>query len=202
MPEAESAAMASVQAEKQALRASVRARRAEAARAAPGAGTALSEVFRRRMRLRSSSVVAGYLPIGDEIDTRPLLQRLRASGHAIALPRVVRSNASLAFAVWDERDGLEDGPFGTLQPRENAPDLIPEVVILPLLAFDRRGYRLGYGGGYYDRTLAVLRGRRAVTAIGVAYAAQEVPTVPHDRHDQALDWVVTDREAIKMEKED
>jgi 5-formyltetrahydrofolate cyclo-ligase len=69
-----------------------------------------------------------------------------------------------------------------------------------VLAFDRRGYRLGYGGGYYDRTLAALRAERAVTAIGIAFAAQEVSAVPHDRHDQPLDWVVTEREAIRMEK--
>jgi 5-formyltetrahydrofolate cyclo-ligase len=194
--------MASLQAEKQAVRAAVRVRRADAARAAPDAGDAANAVFRRDVRIRASSIVAGYLPIGDEIDPRPLLRRLHAAGHAIALPRIVRSHAPLSFRVWEEGDALEDGPFGTLQPGEAAPAIVPEVVVLPLLAFDRRGFRLGYGGGYYDRTLAELRSRRAVTAIGIAYAAQEVPSVPHDRHDRPLDWVVTEREAIETEKED
>jgi 5-formyltetrahydrofolate cyclo-ligase len=194
--------MASLQAEKQAVRAAVRVRRTDAARTAPDAGEAVSAVFWRDVRIRASSIVAGYLPIGDEIDPRPLLRRLHAAGHANALPRIVRSHAPLSFRAWEEGDALEDGPFGTLQPGEAAPAIVPEVVILPLLAFDRRGFRLGYGGGYYDRTLAALRSRRAVTAIGIAYAAQEVPSVPHDRHDQPLDWIVTEREAIETEKED
>jgi len=194
--------MAPLQAEKQAVRATVRVRRAEAASAAPDAGDALSAVFRRGVRVRPGTVVAGYLPIGDEIDPRPLLRWLRGAGHAIALPRIVRTQAPLAFRGWNEGDPLEDGPFGTRQPADAAPDLVPEVLILPMLAFDRRGFRLGYGGGYYDRTLAVLRGRRAVTAVGVAYAAQEVAAVPADRHDQPLDWVVTEREAIETKKED
>jgi len=190
--------MASLQAEKQAVRVTVRVRRADAARAVPDAGDAVYEVFRRAVRLRPSAIVAGYLPIGDEIDPRPLLRRLHALGHAITLPRIVRSHAPLSFRAWEEGDALEDGPFGTLQPADAAATLVPEVLILPMVAFDRRGFRLGYGGGYYDRTLAVLRSRRAVTAIGIAYAAQEVPVVPRDRHDQKLDWVVTECEAIQI----
>lgn len=194
--------MAPLQAEKQAVRATVRVRRAEAARTTPDAGQSMSAVFRRTVRLRPASIVAGYLPIGDEIDPRPLLRWLRAAGHAIALPRIVRAQAPLAFRAWEADDALEDGPFGTVQPGESAPELVPEALILPMLAFDRRGFRLGYGGGYFDRTLAVLRTQRAVTAIGIAYAAQEIPEVPADRHDQRLDWVVTEREAIETKKED
>jgi 5-formyltetrahydrofolate cyclo-ligase len=194
--------MAPLQAEKQAVRATVRVRRAEAARTTSDAGEAATAVFRRTVRLRPGTVAAGYLPIGDEIDPRPLLRWLRGAGHAIVLPRIVRTGGPLAFRGWDEGDTLEDGPFGTLQPADAAPELVPEVLIMPMLAFDRRGFRLGYGGGYYDRTLAVLRGRRAVTAIGIAFAVQEVPVVPADRHDQPLDWVVTEREAIETKKED
>jgi 5-formyltetrahydrofolate cyclo-ligase len=194
--------MTSLQAEKQDMRAGGRTRRSAAARDAAGADAALARVFRHAVRLRPAAIVAGYLPIGDEIDVRPLLQRLRADGHAIVLPRVVRAQAPLTFGGWGDGDELEPGPFGTLQPPAIAGTLVPDVLILPLLAFDRQGYRLGYGGGYYDRTLAVLRGQRAVTAIGVAYAAQEVEAVPHDRHDQRLDWVVTEREAMKTGSED
>jgi 5-formyltetrahydrofolate cyclo-ligase len=194
--------MASLQAEKQALRAEVRVRRADAARRAPTFGDAVCTHFRDCVRIRPATAVAGYLPLGDEADPRSILRWLRGAGHPIALPRIVRSRAPLAFRLWDADGVLEDGPFGTLQPPEEAPALVPEVLILPLLAFDRRGFRLGYGGGYYDRTLAALRTERAVTAVGLAFAAQEVPSVPHDRHDQPLDWIVTEREAIRTETRD
>jgi 5-formyltetrahydrofolate cyclo-ligase len=192
--------MSSLQAEKQALRVDARARRTAAFGAAAAAGDALRDAFRQSVRLRPGAVVAGYLPIGDEIDSRPLLDWLRGAGHDIALPRIQRSHAPLAFRLWAPGEPLEEGPFGTRQPPETAPEAVPGVAVLPVLAFDRRGYRLGYGGGYYDRTLAALRAERAVTAIGIAFAAQEVSAVPHDRHDQPLDWVVTEREAIRMEK--
>jgi len=194
--------MTSLQAEKEQMRMSARARRAETAPAGPEAGRALCGIFGHAIRLRPSTVVGGYLPIGDEIDPRPLLRQLRADGQEIALPKVVRSQAPLVFALWREVDRLDRGPFGTEQPPDDAETVVPETLILPLLAFDRRGFRLGYGGGYYDRTLTVLRARRSVTAIGIAYAVQEVSAVPHDRHDQPLDWIVTDREAIHIGSND
>lgn len=194
--EAEIAGMTSLQASKRDLRAAARACRAAAARAAPDAAAAASDMFRRAIRLRPGAVVAGYLPIGDEIDAEPLLRRLGGDGYETALPRLARRNAALAFIAWRCGDVLEAGPFGTLQPPATGRFVVPDALIVPMLAFDRRGYRLGYGGGYYDRTLAALRRRRAITAIGIAYAAQEVAAVPHDRHDQPLDWIVTDREAI------
>jgi 5-formyltetrahydrofolate cyclo-ligase len=191
------AVMSSLPEEKRALRAVVRARRLEAARLVMDAPAALAEGVLRSVRMPPQAVVAGYLPIGDEIDVSLLLRRLRDRGHDISLPLVVETGAPLVFRRWREEDPLADGPFGTRQPLVSSPTVLPDVVILPMLAFDRRGYRLGYGGGFYDRTLAVLRQRRKVLAVGVAYAAQEVPAVPCDRHDQALDWIVTDRETIK-----
>jgi 5-formyltetrahydrofolate cyclo-ligase len=204
--EAESVRMASfqadppVQAEKAEMRAAAKARRAQAAKDAADAGKALSDEFCRSVRLRALTVVAGYLPIGDEINVRPLLRRLQGDGHRLALPRVVRSGGPLAFAAWTDGDPLGQGPFGTSQPTDEAAPVTPEVLIVPLLAFDRDGFRLGYGGGYYDRTLSALRTRRAILAVGVAFSAQEVPAVPHGAHDQRLDWVITEREAIKTEK--
>jgi 5-formyltetrahydrofolate cyclo-ligase len=179
------------------LRAVARARRTEAARLGKDAAAALADGVAQSVRMPPQAKVAGYLPIGDEIDVSLLLRRLRGRGHEISLPAVVESGAPLIFRRWEEGDPLADGPFGTRQPPESAPAVLPDVVILPLVAFDRRGYRLGYGGGFYDRTLAALRQRRKVVAVGVAYAAQEVPAVPSDRHDQALDWIVTDREAFE-----
>ena len=142
-------------------------------------------------------VVAGYWPIGDEIDTRPLLERLAALGCGLALPAVC--GRMLEFRRWMPGDGLVKGPFSTRQPCDKAGAVDPSLILVPLLAFDRRGFRLGYGGGYYDRTLERLRSDRAVTAIGVAYAAQAVAAVPHDSHDQRLDRVVTEDGLIGME---
>ena len=191
--------MSSLPEEKRALRAALRVRRSEAALSGKDAAAALADNVLHAVRMPPRAVVAGYLPIGDEIDVSLLLRRLRSRGHDIALPVVVEAGAPLVFRRWGQEDPLADGPFGTRQPLASAPEVLPEVVILPMLAFDRSGYRLGYGGGYYDRTLALLRRHRQVIAIGVAYAAQEVPAVPCDGHDQALDWIVTDRETIKPE---
>jgi 5-formyltetrahydrofolate cyclo-ligase len=189
--------MTSMQEEKQVLRSALRVRRTEAARLGSVAAAALAERFLAAMTIEPAAVVAGYWPIGDEIDVCMLLSQLRALGHDIALPAVVGAGGPLAFRRWQEDDALADGPFGTRQPPDSAAAVTPAVVIVPLLAFDRRGFRLGYGGGYYDRTLAALRRRRRVVAVGVAYAAQEVPVVPRERDDEALDWIVTDREAIE-----
>lgn len=192
--------MTSVQSEKRALRDDCLRRRALAAGGQDRheAESALAREFRTAVPVRPGAVVAGYIPIRDEIDIRPVLRRLRGMGHEIALPRIVRSGVPLRFAVWEAGAELVPGPFGTVHPPADALAVLPDVVIVPLLAFDRGGYRLGYGGGYYDRTLAELRRHRAVTAVGVAFAEQEVAAIPRDRHDQRLDWVVTDREAIEF----
>jgi 5-formyltetrahydrofolate cyclo-ligase len=189
--------MRSLQEEKQALRAVLRVRRAKAARSGVPAAADLTERFLQAVPVPPHTVVAGYLPIGDEIDVRPLLRRLAGHDCRIALPAVTERWAPLAFRQWQEGDRLVDGPFGTREPPAGTPELPPEVLILPLVAFDRRGYRLGYGGGYYDRTLAVLRRQGRALAVGVGFAAQEVVAVPCGRHDQRLDWIVTEREAIE-----
>ena len=189
--------MGSLQEDKQALRAVLRARRARAATAGEEAARTLAERFLRAVPLPPGAAVAGYFPIGDEIDVRPLLRRLGAEGRPLALPAVTGIGGPLVFRFWREGDPLTDGPLGTREPPAGAPELRPDVVIVPLLAFDRHGYRLGYGGGYYDRTLAALRRRGKVLAVGAAFAAQEVPAVPRGRHDAPLDWIVTDREAIE-----
>lgn len=140
----------------------------------------------------AGSVVAGYWPIDTEADVRPLLARLHERGVVCALPRVVEPRAPLRFHRWAPSDDLEDGRFGTRQPLATRETVTPSVVLAPLLAFDAAGHRLGYGAGYYDRTLAALRRARPVTAIGVAYALQRLDMVPHEPHDQPLDWIVTE----------
>jgi 5-formyltetrahydrofolate cyclo-ligase len=144
------------------------------------------------------AVVSGFWPIGSEIDLRPLLQALGARGHVIGLPVVVGGDQPLEFRAWRAGDVMAEGPFGIPEPLDSAVEVAPRVLFVPLLAFDRAGYRLGYGGGYYDRSLDKLRAEGHAIAIGAAWAAQEVPAVPHDRHDQPLDWMLTEREIFQI----
>ncbi len=144
------------------------------------------------------AAVSGFWPIGSEVDLQPLLLALAARGHVVALPIVVGRDRPLVFRAWREGDEMAEGPYGIREPLESAPEIAPQVLLVPLLAFDRAGYRLGYGGGFYDRSLAMLREGGPVTAIGAAWAAQEVPAVPHDKHDQPLDWMLTERECFRI----
>ncbi|MEX2642553.1 MAG: 5-formyltetrahydrofolate cyclo-ligase [Acetobacterales bacterium] len=141
-------------------------------------------------------VVAGFWPIGDEIDVRPTLVRLAASGWDCALPVTPPPGQPLGFRRWRHGDAMVRGRFGTSEPGPEAAILVPTLLIVPLLAFDRRGGRIGYGAGYYDRTLAALRKAQPTLTVGAAYALQEIERVPVDERDQPLDWVVTEKEAI------
>ncbi|MBI5162816.1 MAG: 5-formyltetrahydrofolate cyclo-ligase [Magnetospirillum sp.] len=172
-------------------------RRRAFAEAGPAAAARLAAVA--EALVRPGAVVAGYWPMGDEIDPRPLLTRLAALGMRLALPVVVARGQPLAFRAWRPDDVLEPGPHGTRHPAAAAPAVEPAVILLPLLAFDRRGFRLGYGGGYYDRTLDRLPPPPQVRPVGLAFAAQEVAAVPHDGHDRRLDAVVTEAGLLAME---
>jgi 5-formyltetrahydrofolate cyclo-ligase len=162
------------------------------------AGELLIERVRALGPLEPAWPVSGFWPIGEEIDVKPLLAELDRQGHPIGLPVVIKRGAPLRFRRWRPGDRLTTTHFGLSVPPPEAPELEPRLVIVPLLAFDRLGYRLGYGGGFYDRTLAGLRERATVLAVGVAYSGQEVPAVPRGPEDQRLDWVLTEAEAIRM----
>jgi len=127
-----------------------------------------------------------------------MLRTQTAAGHPIALPVVVRRGLPLLFRAWRPGQTLVAGSFGVPRPDKDQPERTPRVLIVPLLAFDRAGYRLGYGGGFYDRTLAGLWAQGEALAIGVGFAVQEVPRVPRDGMDARLDWVVTEREALQI----
>lgn len=144
------------------------------------------------------SVVAGYWPIKSEMDVRPALVLLQRVGCLTALPEVVDKARPLRFRAWVPDDPLEEGAHGTAHPLVDAPLMRPDVVLVPLLAFDRAGHRLGWGGGYYDRTLEILRKSGDLVAVGCAYSAQEVDAVAAEPHDQLLDWIITEQEAIKI----
>lgn len=135
--------------------------------------------------------VSGFLAIGDEIDPAPLLDRLGRLGWQVALPVMMGKALPLEFRVWKPGAPLVARMWGIREPGPEAPVAEPDVLLVPLLAFDRRGYRLGYGGGYYDRTLRNLRQRRNVVAVGLAFGFQEVDAVPHLDYDERLDWVLT-----------
>lgn len=143
--------------------------------------------------IQPGAVVSGYAAVEDEADPRELLLLLAAKGHPIALPRIDQRAAPLHFHIWKQGDAMRSGAFGIAEPLATAERVAPSVVLVPLLAFDARGHRLGYGGGYYDRSLAALRARHPIQAIGVAYAGQEVETLPNAAHDQPLDGVITEK---------
>jgi 5-formyltetrahydrofolate cyclo-ligase len=142
--------------------------------------------------LRPGSILAGYYPIDTEVDVRPVMSRLAERGVICALPAIVEMNAPLTFRRWHPTDAVENGPLGTLQPPADAGEVDPDVLFVPLLAFDDRGYRLGQGAGYYDRTLARLRAERPVVAVGIGFAALARDAVPFADHDQRLDWILTE----------
>jgi len=142
--------------------------------------------------------VAGYWPLGSELDVRPLLLHLRSFGRSVALPVSGPRGQALTFRAWDPAEPLAAGRYGIHEPGADRPEVVPGVLLVPLLAFDRTGHRLGYGAGYYDRTLDALRAVRPVLAVGVAFAAQEVEAVPCAGHDERLDWIVTERVALRI----
>ncbi|WP_112321673.1 5-formyltetrahydrofolate cyclo-ligase [Oceanibium sediminis] len=179
-----------VAAAKAAMRADVLARRKIAhGTVDPGpASAALCDLVRRHP---GGTTVAAYAPIRTEIDPTPAMETLHAEGYALCLPVVQGPGQALQFRAWRPGMALIPGAFGAPIP-EAGPDLSPDVVIAPLLAFDAQGYRLGYGGGFYDRTLAGLRAVKPMAVYGFAYHAQLVPSVPTEPTDVRLDAVVTE----------
>ncbi|HMT14743.1 MAG TPA: 5-formyltetrahydrofolate cyclo-ligase [Aestuariivirga sp.] len=142
-------------------------------------------------------VVSGFHAFGDEITVLPLLAKLAQAGWITCLPVVVKKGQPLEFRAWAPGEALVPGRWNIPQPPEGATVVEPDVLLVPLLAFDRQGYRLGYGGGFYDRTLAGLRAHKSITAIGVAFAAQEVQAVPRESFDEKLDYIMTERECFR-----
>ncbi len=178
-----------IEAEKQVMRAKARAARLaipadERARAAE----MVAQIGLGFLK-RSRGMAAAYYPVRSEFDCMPLLRRVAAEGWILALP-VIAGPAPLQFREWTFGVALEPGPFGIPEP-VHTPHAVPDVLLVPLLAFDPRGYRLGYGGGHYDRTLAALRGAGGVTAVGLAFDAQEVAELPVCPYDEPLDWILT-----------
>ncbi len=150
----------------------------------------IAEIVLSLPGIARAEVVSAYWPIRSEVDVRPLIAALRARGQAVALPQVTADG--LVFRLAAEGDALSPGGFGLSEPGPDAPAVDPRALLVPLAAFDRRGHRIGYGKGYYDRALARLDARERALAIGIAFSAQETPVVPDGPHDRALDGIVTE----------
>jgi 5-formyltetrahydrofolate cyclo-ligase len=148
------------------------------------------------IEIMPGAVVAGYSPIRSEIDPAPLMQELAARGMRLALPVITARDSPLGFRLWAANDKLLRGPLGILEPSPDAAEIVPDIVLVPLAAFDRLGHRIGYGAGHYDRTLARLRDSKKIIAIGLAFAVQEIETIPALPHDVALDYVLTETQLL------
>jgi 5-formyltetrahydrofolate cyclo-ligase len=147
--------------------------------------------------IEKGEVVAGYWPIRDEMDVKSVVARLMDAGQPVCLPVVLGDEQPLELRLWEDGAPLYEAGFGTLAPAEDAPRAAPDVILMPLLGFDKRGTRLGYGGGYYDRTLERLSKRPRL--VGVAFAAQELEDIPREPHDVPLDTIVTEAGARHFE---
>lgn len=141
-------------------------------------------------------IVSGFSPMKTEINPIPLMRKLADMGAQLALPAIAGRGKPLIMRAWKFGDPFKAGQWGIREPVPEAPEVAPDILIVPLAAFDRAGHRIGYGAGYYDMTIKALRARKSVTAIGIAFAAQEIPRVPATERDARLDLVLTEREII------
>ncbi len=179
------------------LRERMKGERRAASKARPDAGVHAAANFMKSIPRGESPVVSLYFPMRHELDTEPLVAALIEDGATVALPVVARKKSPLVFRAYTPGDAMIAGSYGEQIPAETAPEATPDILVIPLLAFTRDGGRLGYGGGYYDRTLEKLRKTGAPLAVGYAFGAQEVDALPLSPLDQPLDWIVTERGAVK-----
>lgn len=161
-------------------------------------GLALAEAV-DALDFPDGAIVSGFWPIRDEIDPRPLMDALRARGHALCLPAIV--DGDLVFRRLTRETVLVPAGFGTAEPPADADVLVPDCMLVPLAAFDRRGGRIGYGRGYYDRAIAHIGTARGAppATVGIAFSLQEVESVPEENHDRRLDRILTERGFVQLE---
>lgn len=154
----------------------------------------IKKIFLSSMSIRPGSIIAGYWPIKSEPDIRPLLKELSKRGYRVALPVVIEMALPLAFRLWEDSvTPMRDGRFGISEPDpEAAPAVIPDVILVPMLAFDLKGHRLGYGAGFYDRTLAYLKAFNDPKAVGISYECQLFDSVLSDEYDRPMNMILTE----------
>jgi 5-formyltetrahydrofolate cyclo-ligase len=144
------------------------------------------------------TIVSGFMPMKTEINPLPLMKALADAGATLALPKIAGRGKPLVMRAWAWGAPLDSGQWGIREPKPEYPEVDPDILLVPLLAFDRTGQRIGYGAGYYDMTIARLRALKRVIAVGIAFAMQEVPAVPAVERDEPLDLVLTERETIEI----
>lgn len=185
---------------KAALRRIMRRRRRALAEATPNAG--VQAVAQLPLSIvNEGRAIGAYRAQGSEIDPLLMLEALARLGNTLALPAVTGPSQPLTYRAWRPGDALEPDALGIPSPLDSAPEVFPDLLIMPLLAFDRAGGRLGQGGGHFDRTLARLDAVRPVFALGLAFAGQEVDAVPSGEHDRRLDAILTEIEYIPVRKD-
>lgn len=190
--------MDDTKAQKAALRAKQKAVRAEAfAKHGDSAAAAIGRHGLAFANVPPPAWVSAFHPIGEELNPGPLLDRLMQEGYGICLPVMEGKGKPLVFRAWKPGDELAEVTWGIKEPLPSAPVIEPDVILAALLAFDARGYRLGYGGGFYDRTIARLKTIKPAVVIGLAYDELRVDAVPHNDYDQPVDWILTPTGPIK-----
>jgi 5-formyltetrahydrofolate cyclo-ligase len=150
------------------------------------------------LAIAPGTIVSGFMPLKSEFNPVPLLRKLAEAGARLALPAIAGRGKPLIMRAWEFGAPLDRGQWGIREPKPDAPEAEPDILLVPLLAFDREGFRLGYGAGYYDMTIHRLRALKPVIAVGIAFAAQEVPKIPTTPRDERLDLVLTEREVIDL----
>ena len=158
------------------------------------AAAGIARHFFSRISFQPGYIIAGYWPVKGEADVRPLLRTAVQQGGVAALPCVEKKAGPLVFRQWSENAVMREGNYGIMEPEAFSPPVVPDLVLVPMLAFDDAGGRLGYGAGYYDRTLQKLRLEKAsLIAAGIAFEAQHVLHVPHGPHDGRMDMIITEK---------
>jgi 5-formyltetrahydrofolate cyclo-ligase len=150
--------------------------------------------------VKAGVIVSGSFPIKTELNPIPLMRKLAEAGAELALPVIVGRGHPLIMRAWPFGAPLKAGQWGIREPTAEAPDVAPDILLVPLACFDRAGHRIGYGAGYYDMTIRALRATKSVITIGVGFAVQEIPQVPATERDERLDLVLTERETIDLRK--
>lgn len=159
-----------------------------------GAETIANRAF--PVSVAPGTIVSAFMPMKSEINPLPLLRKLADQGAHLALPAIDKRGKPLIMRAWKFGDPFKAGQWGIREPVPEAPAVDPDILIVPLACFDRAGHRVGYGAGYYDMTIHALRAKKKIIAIGIAFAAQEIPHVPATERDERLDLVLTEREVI------
>ena len=148
--------------------------------------------------VKTGAIVSGFFPLKSEINPMPLMRKLAEAGAQLALPVIAGRGHPLIMRAWSFGAPLKAGQWGIREPTDEASEVAPDILIVPMACFDRAGHRIGYGAGYYDMTIRALRAKKRVTAIGIAFAAQEIPQIPATERDERLDLVLTEKEIIDL----